>query len=234
MEDSRSPVEAGQAVYTPSVLRVYDLIVLGLSNGLIWRCPTAALLKHYDRNVSPNHLDVGVGSGFYLDRCRFPAADPRLALMDLNPNALRFAARRIARFDPETYPHDVLEPVHERIPPFDSIGMTYLLHCLPGRIKDKAKAFDHVGVLGHAGAVVFGATILPDLPMTRRARALMAFYNRRGIFSNRDDDLPGLTAALNARFETVTVHTVGCVALFSARLPDAPGSAAEAGPAGRS
>ena len=59
-------VRAGQAVYSPRVLRTYDLFVLGLSNRLIWKCPTKKLLAFYNEHVSGNHLDVGVGTGYFL------------------------------------------------------------------------------------------------------------------------------------------------------------------------
>ena len=77
-------VVAGQAVYSRRALHLYDPIVLGLSNRLIWKCPTPRLLTHYERHVTANHLDVGVGTGYFLDRCRFPSTTPRIALLDLN------------------------------------------------------------------------------------------------------------------------------------------------------
>ncbi len=43
---------------------------------------TRPFLTLYDQYVSANHLDIGVGTGYFLDHCRFPAANPRLALMD--------------------------------------------------------------------------------------------------------------------------------------------------------
>jgi hypothetical protein len=43
----------------------------------------------------------------------------------------------------------------------------------------------------------------------------MNAYNRKGIFSNREDGLDGLTRALNQRFREVSVEVVGCAALFS-------------------
>ena len=69
---SHEPNYAGQAIYSPITLAVYDLIVLALSNPLIWRCPTGRILQLYDRHVTDNHLDVGVGTRWYLDRCHFP------------------------------------------------------------------------------------------------------------------------------------------------------------------
>lgn len=218
MQVTREQVEAGQAVYTPRTLAIYDLAVLGVSNRFIWNCPTARLEEHYNRHVSANHLDVGVGTGYFLDRCRFPAATPRVALMDLNSDTLAFAARRIVRYRPEQYRRNVLEPIAFDAEGFDSIGLNYLLHCLPGSIASKAVVFDHLRPLLKPGAVLFGSTLLHGgVPRSALARGLMAIYNRKGIFANRDDDLAGLQRALEQRFREVRVEVAGCAALFAAR-----------------
>jgi hypothetical protein len=217
MTASPEDIEAGQAVYTPRVLRLYDLLVLGLSNRFIWKCPTPRLLAFYDAHVTGNHLDVGVGTGYFLDRCHFPAASPRVALMDLNENALRFAANRIARAAPKTFRRNVLEPIVFDAEPFDSIGVNYLLHCLPGSIAEKAIVFDHLRPLMRDGAILFGSTLLQGgVARSAAARRLMAFYNAKGVFSNARDDLDGLRSALEARFRDVSIEVVGCAALFSA------------------
>jgi hypothetical protein len=41
---SPEQIAAGQAVYTKRMLGIYDWLVLGLSNRLIWRCPTQGLV----------------------------------------------------------------------------------------------------------------------------------------------------------------------------------------------
>ena len=111
MAPTEQQVLAGQAVYTKPMLAAYDLLVLGVSNRFIWGCPTQRLLDHYNRHVTANHLDAGVGTGYFLDKCRFPSPAPRIALLDLNQNTLDFASRRIARYKPETYRRNVLEPL---------------------------------------------------------------------------------------------------------------------------
>ncbi len=121
MNITQQQVEAGQAVYTKRTLAIYDLLVLGLSNRLIWKCPTPQLITHYNQNVSGNHLDVGVGTGYFLDHCRFPSDTPRVALMDLNPDTLEFASRRVARYLPEIYPQNILEPISFDGNGFDSV-----------------------------------------------------------------------------------------------------------------
>jgi ubiquinone/menaquinone biosynthesis C-methylase UbiE len=212
-------VRAGQAVYSRRVLALYDWFVLGFSNRFVWRCPTAKLVRLYDANVSANHLDIGVGTGYFLDRCRFPSPRPRLVLMDLNPNCLAATAHRVRRFAPETVVANVLDPIAYRGEPFDSIGLNFVLHCLPGTIPAKSAVFDHLLPLLKPGGVVFGSTLLGVRVRSGfLARRLSRMYNRRGIFSNGEDSRADLETALAARFRDVTIDTVGCAALFTARL----------------
>jgi 2-polyprenyl-3-methyl-5-hydroxy-6-metoxy-1,4-benzoquinol methylase len=211
-------VEAGQAVYTKRTLAIYDFVVLGVSNRFVWKCPTRRIEEHYNTHLTANHLDVGVGTGYFLDRCRFPSHAPRVALMDLNADTLDFASRRIARYKPETYRRNVLQPVSLDTARFDSVGINYLLHCLPGTIESKAAVFDHLKALMKPDAVLFGSTLLQG-GVTRNwfAGRLMEAYNRKGVFSNRNDGLEGLKRELGRRFKDVSVEVVGCAALFSGR-----------------
>ena len=217
---SADAVHAGQAAYKGWILTwVYDALVLGFSNHVLWKCPTAGLLDLYNANVTSNHLDVGVGTGYYLDHCRFPDAEPRLALMDLNENSLSCAAKRVARYRPETIRCNALEPIPFDGPGFDSVGVTYLLHCLPGRMADKAVLFDHLRPLMNAGAVLFGATIVQgSAPRGAAAQRLMDLYNAKGIFSNRQDTVEALDHELGKRFPRRDIALVGCVAVFRAFL----------------
>lgn len=221
MNATPEQVIAGQAIYTDDTLKAYDFVVLTVSNRFIWKCPTQRLVEHYNEHITANHLDVGVGTGYFLDHCRFPVPAPRIALMDLNQHALDFTSDRIARYKPESYRCNILEPIQIEAPKFDSIGINYLLHCVPGSIESKTMAFDHLKKLMNPNAVLFGSTILhggvtPNWP----AKKLMQLYNKKGIFSNQQDDLNGLTNALNTRFRDVTIKIIGCVALFSGRTSD--------------
>ena len=211
-------VAAGQAVYTKPILAIYDFVVLGIHARLLWKCSCQRIVEHYNSHVTANHLDVGVGTGYFLDHCRFPSPAPRVALMDLNRNPLDFASRRIARYKPETYMRNVLEPISIDGGKFDSVGVNYLLHCLPGSIESKSAAFDHLKTLMNPDAILFGSTLLQG-GVTRNwlAKRQMDRYNKKGIFSNANDDVDGLTRALGQRFRSVSVEIVGCAALFSGR-----------------
>ena len=216
-ETANASVTAGQAVYSPLVLSVYDILVLGFSNHVLWRCPTAELRALYDRNVSARHLDIGVGTGYFLDRTRWPVSAPAITLLDLNANSLAAAARRIERYAPKTVAADALQPLPD-LGRFGSVGLCYLLHCLPGAIPSKAAVFNHVRPLLAPGARVFGATILQgNAPRSWAAQRLMDTYNSKGIFSNRDDRVEDLESALKSRFKDVRVDLKGAVALFEAK-----------------
>lgn len=218
MEQAENKIIAGQAVYTKSVLSVYDFIVLSISNRYIWKCPSVVIEDHYNNHISSNHLDVGVGTGYFLDRCIFPSNAPRIALMDMNSNTLKLTSRRIARFNPETYEHNILEQIDTSMESFDSVGLNYLLHCIPGSISEKAIALDHLKQKMNPGATIFGATVLhKGVNIGKPARKLMMLYNKKGIFSNLEDDLSGLNTALSQRFNNISLEVVGCVALFSAK-----------------
>lgn len=69
MTISPEQIAAGHAIYTKRTLQVYNFVVLGISNYFIWKCPTKHIVAHYNRNVSANHLDVGVGTGYFLKHC---------------------------------------------------------------------------------------------------------------------------------------------------------------------
>ena len=204
--------------YTPFHLRFYDAWVCGVSNHFIWRCPTREILDLYRVNMTANHLDAGVGTGYFLDRARIPSRSPRVVLLDINESCLHATARRLRRHLPETVRADVLAPLPD-MPKFDSISMTYLLHCLPGSMQSKAAVFDHLAPLLAAGGVLFGATVLRDAAKPNPfARRLMALYNRLHVFDNDGDDAATLRHALESRFASVELRIIGYVALFAVRV----------------
>jgi hypothetical protein len=122
----------GAGIYGRVGLHFYDAGVLGLTNRLVWGCSSRAILEWYQAGITANHLDVGVGTGYFLDRVVFPTSNPRLGLMDLNGNSLTHTARRLIRYSPELYRADVLAPIAMPIDTFDS-GSTTCFTAFPGR-----------------------------------------------------------------------------------------------------
>lgn len=211
---------AGAAIYSKPVLSVYDLYVLGFSNAFVWQCPSRLILDFYNEHVSGKHLDVGVGTGYFLDKCKFPTPHPVIALADLNANSLQTTAKRLQRYHPTTHIANVLEPLHIEPADFDSIAINYLLHCLPGNLTDKAAVFRNLKpLLNPKRGVIFGTTILgKGTRQNLLAQTLMRVYNSKQIFGNVDDHMADLEGVLQDHFRDYTLRIVGCVAFFTGRI----------------
>jgi len=215
---TKKEVEAGQAIYSKLTLAIYDFWVLLISNRFIWQCPSSEILTHYNQFISKNYLDIGVGTGFFLDSCNFPNPTPRLVLMDLNQNCLKYTSDRIKRYHPTSIKLDVLKSIQFEGERFDSISLNYLFHCLPGTMSSKEIVLKNILPLLKPGGVVFGSTILSEGVRTNfAARYLMNVYNKKGIFTNKNDSLLSLTEILKNNFSERKVKIIGCVALFWAK-----------------
>lgn len=209
---------AGQAAYSRLGLRVYDVLAYRIDAPLLWRCRAERLLEIYDEQASARHLDVGVGTGYFLDRCRFPVAAPEITLMDLNPAALAYAARRLRRFAPRTQQGNLLDPWRLPAASFDSVALSNVLLCAPGSMPQKGVAFDHARECLAPGGALFGSTLLNGgVEHTRRSRLAMRGLNRRGVFDNLGDHLDDLDVALAKAFHSHEIEIEGAMALFTAR-----------------
>lgn len=214
---TQDAVRRGAAVYSRPVLAIYDIFVLGFTNTFVWKCPSRYILDFYNQNVSSKHLDVGVGSGYFLAHCCFPSSAPQIALLDLNENSLHKTAKRLRRYRPVSYRRSVLEPIQIGGSGFRSIGLNYLLHCLPGNMISKRAAFENLKPLLRDNGVIFGTTILGQgVRRSWLAHLYMKIFNSNGVFSNYDDRREDLEAALSVTFRKYEVTTRGCVAFFRA------------------
>lgn len=211
---ANTSTDPGQAVYNPLVLSIYDLWVLQFSCSFVWRCSASRLLAHYNKHVTRRHLDVGVGTGYFLKHAEYPVASPDVTLFDLNENSLRFASSRIASKNVTTVRGDVLEPNSLPRAHFESIGLNFLFHCLPDGGAGKWRALDHLLPTLAEGGKLFGSTILADHLQNPAQRYLAGVYNKKGVFSNTQDTSFVLESELSRRFKNVEIEHEGVVGLF--------------------
>jgi len=218
MTEQESAVTAGAAAYTPLLLKLYDAAVVYASNSLLWRCSRHVLLANYQANLGKRHLDIGPGTGWYIDHANTTLES--LTLLDLNPNSLNAASSTLARYAPVRVTGNILEPLPSSLRDLDSVGANFLFHCVPGDWAAKGAAFGEIAQTLAPTGRFFGASILGAGPQeSMGARGVMQLYQRLGIFHNAADTLDGLRAALSRHFADVDVQVVGCVAVFQAAQP---------------
>lgn len=219
--DRDDPAYEGQREYTPRFLRIYDPVILGFLAPVVWRCQASRLLDGYRRHLGRRHLDVGPGTGYFLERAGIPSGNP-VTLLDPNEHVLQHASRRLPHLDVTTIEADVLKPLPVS-GSFDSAALNGVLHCLPGPTPRKAAAVANVAAVLDPGGVLFGSSILGTSGHhTWLGRRILASNNRRGTFDNLKDSEPGLRDILEASFEQVEMEIVGSMAVFAATDPRVP------------
>jgi SAM-dependent methyltransferase len=218
--DRDDPAYRGQSDYTRLLLSVYDPMVLGLAARFVWQCPTTRLAEGYLRHIGQRHLDVGPGTGYFLERSGLPAGSP-VTILDPNPNVLEHASRRLRHLEVTAVRADVLKPLPVD-GPFDSAALNLVIHCLPGPLARKALAVANVAAVLAPAGVLFGASVLGRSGRhTWLARRVLDAFNRRGAFDNLEDSEGGLRGILAASFDRVELETIGSIAIFAASNPRA-------------
>jgi hypothetical protein len=218
MTDTANALARSQRYFNPVSLLFYDFLLYGVISKYAWGASIERLDAHYRKHCSANHLEVGVGTGFLLDRVTFPAPAPRVALMDLSQACLEKTAHRVSRHRPATHVQDILQPIAPGIAPFHSIGINSVMHCVPGAFSGKGAAFGHLAALLAPGGTLFGSTVLSkDVRKNLLARPFMWLMNALGVFNNREDSAQALRRCLDASFDVIEFEVVGVTAFFALR-----------------
>lgn len=213
-------VEKAAAIYTPFTLTFYDWWVYSVAVRIM-QCPPQEFFTFYELNVSEHHLDIGVGSGSFLKHCLRQNLLERVALMDLNPTCLDVTEKALRPLPVKKYQADMLKPFPMQGERFLSVGLNFLLHCVPGSIREKGVVFEQIKQVLAPDGLVFGSTAIYQ-PGARfiATRFLFDRYNQMGAFNNREDTQEDLQQVLGNLFEHVELVREGAVVFF--RASDAP------------
>lgn len=216
MEKS-DPAYKGQSGYNPALLAIYDVWVLKFMTRAVWKTPIPPALDRYRRGFGARHLDVGPGTGYFIEHAA--PADTEITLLDPNPHVLKHTAKRLAAWRPTTVEADAMKPLPVE-GPYDSAALSFVIHCLRGPMSNKAIAIRNIADVLTPEGVLFGGTVLgTQEPHTRSARAFLRVFNKEGGFDNRDDTFEGLREILEASFQDVELERAGSAALFTATAP---------------
>jgi ubiquinone/menaquinone biosynthesis C-methylase UbiE len=216
--DKSDPSYKGQSGYNAAMLAIYDVWVLKFMAKAVWKVPVAQGVDRYRQHMGHRHLDVGPGTGYFIEKAD-PPRDTEITLLDPNQTVLRHAAKRLEERHPITVEADVMKPLPVD-GPFDSAALSFVLHCLRGPEGNKAVAVRNIADVLSPEGVLFGGTVLGlQGNHTKSARAFLRVANKQGAFDNLDDTAEGLRRILEMSFSAVDVDVVGSAALFAAARP---------------
>jgi SAM-dependent methyltransferase len=216
--DKSDPSYKGQSGYNALMLAIYDAWVLKFMTKAVWKVPVAPGIASYRQHMGHRHLDVGPGTGYFIEKAD-PPPDTEITLLDPNPTVLRYVAKRLEERHPVTVEADVMKPLPVD-GPFDSAALSFVLHCLRGPEENKAVAVRNIADVLSPEGTLFGGTVLGlQGNHTRSARAFLRAANKQGGFDNLGDTAEGLHRILERSFGAVDVNVVGSAAFFVASGP---------------
>ncbi len=212
-------LNTSQAYFNPLLLYFYDWVVFSFVAKYIWGVPVKLLLARYKLLVRKSHLEVGVGTGYLLDKLN--PVDINIDLMDLSEDCLKKTRRRLTRYNPSTYVHNILEPYTSSKSnlenKYQSLSLNFVMHCVPGDFKEKSLAFGHLKKLLTNDGVLFGVSVVAKGNKANWcAKPTMRLLNAIGLFNNGNDHPADLLLGLEAHFRYVSVQVVVATAFFVA------------------
>jgi len=193
-------------------LKLYDYLVNDINCSYAWRCHKSNIFENYKNNIKTNHLEIGPGTGYFLKN---NYNIKKLYLMDINDDTLNFSKSNLSEnYQVETINHNIFKDKLE-IKDLESIGLNYVLHCVPGRLEDNIDNL--INNLETNNKVnFFGATVVSDKILQNRLSTIELFFlNKYNIFNNEMDISKNLIDYL--KYNQIKFHEkiVGNVLIFS-------------------
>jgi hypothetical protein len=215
--DKSDPSYKGQSGYNAAMLAIYDVWVLKFMTKAVWKVPVALGVDRYRQHMGHRHLDVGPGTGYFIEKADQPR-DTEITLLD--PIRPCFATWR------SDSRHGIRSPLRptswspsrstDRSTP--RLSASYSTAFAGQRVK--AVAVRNIAHVLDPEGILFGGTVLGlQGDHTKSARAFLRAANKPGGFDNVDDTAEGLRRILEMSFSAVDVDVVGSAALFAAARP---------------
>ncbi|HET8707574.1 MAG TPA: class I SAM-dependent methyltransferase [Pseudomonadales bacterium] len=215
LQDKRA--QRAAALYNKLALTFYDFYVYRFAAPIAFRCPVENMSSLYQKYCSKQHLEIGVGTGHFLQQAHARDQLQTVTLLDLNPNCLQITAEKLKGLTVHCYEGNILHPFPLKNERFSSVGLNFVLHCVPGSFAEKGIIFKHLKPYLLPDAVVFGSTAIYESAKRNLVGPLvMNAYNALGIFNNKQDQKRELIECLSSEFKYVNIEQIGNILFFVA------------------
>lgn len=188
----------------------------------VWKCPKQHLEQQFISNVTLNHLEVGVTSGFDFTKRLKANRNLNMVYLDPDAKALKQAGKNTAHLKPRLFQGSLVHQWGFTNQKFSSINLNFVLHGLQGDFEDKVNALcmNARSCLADNGKV-FGSAILRDRISTNPvSEYFFKRCNRAGIMNNEKDSFRKLERMLNYFFTNVHITMVGYVVMFEGKMKE--------------
>lgn len=194
-------------------LKLYDFAVNDINCNYVWRCNKKNIIDNYKKNIGKIHLEIGPGTGYFLKN-NYP--NEKLYLMDINNETLDFSKKNLEGSYNNIYKlkHNIFTD-KIKIDQLDSVGINYVLHCVPGKLENKVDKLIS-NLITSNQTKYFGATVVNNNYLqTPLSKFELYFLNQKKIFSNFEDDYRNLIKYFEYNNINYQYKICGNVLIFS-------------------
>ena len=200
-------------------IQKYDRLVNQINCEKVWKCSQKYIIDNYRKNINEKHLEIGPGTGYFLSKENLDIDLNKLTLIDINSPILDYSKNNLQSqySNIDIICHDLFTCKIPDSVDFNSVGINYVLHCVPGNLQTKLDNL--ISNLGDNKYNLFGASVICDpLHMNVIAEYELIFLNAFGIFNNNDDTYQELNEYLNKKGLKFTLEKQGYVAIFNIEI----------------
>ena len=200
-------------------IQKYDRLVNEINCEKVWKCSKKHIINNYNKNINCNHLEIGPGTGYFLKKKNLNVNLNKLTLVDVNSKILNYSKNNLKSeySDINILSHNLFSYEIPSKVKFNSVGINYVLHCIPGNLQTKLDKL--IFNLGNNKYNLFGASVICDpLHMNPIAEYELIFLNALGIFNNNNDTYEELNEYLNNRNLNFSLKKQGYVAIFNIHI----------------
>ena len=193
----------------------YDYFVNKINCRYVWECHENIIKDLYKKNTTKNHLEIGPGTGYFLKDKYYDS----LHLVDINNDILnesydnlKHKSNNIFKINKNLF----LDNNYDKTNNFNdikSIGLSYVLHCVPGSLDDSLDNL--VKNIKQKDVVIFGSTVVPEKAGII-AKIELFFLNKFNVFNNLNHNLDQLQS-FSGKYEH-EIKRVGNVLLFKIKI----------------
>ena len=200
-------------------IQKYDKFVNEINCEKVWKCSRKHIINNYNSNINYNHLEIGPGTGMFLKKENLNVNLNKLTLVDINNKILNHSRHNLdsEHSNINSLVYDLFSYEIPSNIEFNSVGINYVLHCVPGNLQTKLDKL--IGNLGNNKYNLFGASVICDpLHMNPIAEYELMFLNAVGIFYNNNDTYEELNEYLNNKNYNFSLKKQGYVAIFNVHV----------------
>ena len=200
-------------------IQIYDKLVNEINCEKVWGCSKKYIINNYNKNIDINHLEIGPGTGYFLKKQNLDVDLNKLTLVDINSKILNYSKNNLQLdySNIDVLSHNLFSCKIPSNVTFNSVGINYVLHCVPGNLQTKLDKL--ICNLGNNKYNLFGASVICDpININLIAEYELEFLNMFGIFNNNYDTYEELNEYLINRKLNFSLKREGYVAIFNIKI----------------